>query len=1309
MSFGSAQTQLSELAPTALELKLGQVAGFEILECIGSGGMGRVFAARAHNGGAKIALKLMLNERLSGSEATRFSREAEVLARLKHPGIVRYIAHGITESGAAYLAMEWLDGIDLARRLQRGPLTVEQTIDLASRVAEALKVAHIEGVIHRDIKPANVFLVGEKSDDVRLLDFGIARYSGQAHALTRPGGIVGTPGYMSPEQARGSKDMDHRGDLFSLGCLLHECLTGVALFEGGHAMAVLARVLLEDAVRVQSIVPETPDWLDRLIAWLLEKKPHRRPDSAMRVLDILNRRDFRDSLNPSTSQHLTAIAQVLLSVIFVVLPDYARDSVGTSESVSRIVNDYGGTLIRLVDGSLLISISTPSGAGAPSDRAAMAARCALAIRDSFPVAEIVLVSGYGVQSQGTIVGNILDRGAGVLKDAVAGEILLDEGTAAFLEAQFRVARDSDRVLLDGVRTDPTATRTLLGRSTPFVGRGRDLGAITGVLRDVVEESCAGVMVVIGEPGVGKSRIRYELVHRLTSDEEHFELLVGRGDPLHTGAPFHLVAQAIRRAVGVRDGEPLDSQRRKIRARFERSSNVDIEGDWTPFLLELTGVAGDNVPDDVLLARSEPTLMRQRVHDAWGRWLKCETSRAPVVFILEDLHWGDRASVELIDTALRDLEDHALFVLAFARPSVLDRFPDLWSARDPVVHKLAPLSRRAGRRLIRSVLGNELDTVAVNRLLEISNGNAFFLEELIRTTRASARALNADIPETILGMMEARMASLADSARSVLRAASVFGQVFWDSSVQALIGEHVATAPLAAILHKLVEDEWVTARSESSIPGAREFVFRHALVRDAAYSTLTEQNRELGHRLAGAWLEKQGLREPLALAEHYSRGADPAQALPWFILAATQALEGDDLDAAIELASRGLDCSPEGQSYSILHRVIGEARLTRGFFDDATLHLKAAAESLTENTEPWFDVLRLLFEALGRRGRFDELRAWINIALNGDISPPDAKIRALCQLVTHFTYNGRADDADRIAQHVDEIMFQTSEANPLTRIDFHRMWAVLWDEKGYPERGLEQAEKAREAARDVGMLRAELDAELLLGHFSAQLGAMEKSRAHYERIARYCDRVGMLAWGLGAYIMLGLIALNEGQYDEAKIALERGAAMSVGQHPRYEGSRLAVFARLACAKGQVGEAVRHAHAAEVMLRVAPPLHVFGMSVLAEALHAAGQVEEAERVMSSASLELDRLGSIAEFEFAVRAIHVRILIAQSREGETRSRLQSAMLRLEARANAIERADYRRSFLNRVSDNYWLMKQARKRGLLDGVLAAEYIDVG
>src|SRR6202041_2688741 len=142
-----------------------------------------------------VALKILTH---GGTE--RFLREGRVLAELKHPHIVRYVAHGTTHAGEPYLAMEWLDGEDLARRLSRGPLPLADALTLARAVCLAMAAAHARGVVHRDIKPSNLFLVGSEPANVRVLDFGAARYDGGSQAATASGIVLGTPGYMAPEQ-----------------------------------------------------------------------------------------------------------------------------------------------------------------------------------------------------------------------------------------------------------------------------------------------------------------------------------------------------------------------------------------------------------------------------------------------------------------------------------------------------------------------------------------------------------------------------------------------------------------------------------------------------------------------------------------------------------------------------------------------------------------------------------------------------------------------------------------------------------------------------------------------------------------------------------------------------------------------------------------------------------------------------------------------------------------------------------------------------------------------------------------------------
>ena len=239
---------------------------FELEQPIGTGGMGTVFRARDSISGETVAVKIISDGQ--SHLAGRVAREVNVLAALSHPGIVRYIAHGVTSSGKLFLAMEWVDGEVLKTRLERGPLTLGESVILATRVAEALGVAHARGIVHRDLKPSNLILPGGRVDQVKVLDFGIARHEGRTQ-LTQTGTMLGTPGYMAPEQARAGGQIDARADVFALGCVLFQCLTGVPPFDGDTAAAVLAKIVFGAAPRVSERWPEVPPNLDVLVAQTL--------------------------------------------------------------------------------------------------------------------------------------------------------------------------------------------------------------------------------------------------------------------------------------------------------------------------------------------------------------------------------------------------------------------------------------------------------------------------------------------------------------------------------------------------------------------------------------------------------------------------------------------------------------------------------------------------------------------------------------------------------------------------------------------------------------------------------------------------------------------------------------------------------------------------------------------------------------------------------------------------------------------------------------------------------------------------------
>ena len=263
------------------------VAGrFQLLAQAGVGGMGAVYRARDLATGATVAVKILTGREVR--EAQRFDQEGAILAGLVHPAIVRYIAHGIADSGARYIAMEWLDGEDLASRLEREHPTVAETVTLARRTAEALAYAHKRGVVHRDIKPGNLFLPGGAVDRLKVLDFGIARLTSGAGRLTRTGKVIGTPGYMAPELVRGAREITPRADVFSLGCVMFQCLTGRAVFEAEAPTALLAKILLVEAPRVRDLAPHVPASVDECVGRMLAKNPEDRLADAGEILELLS-------------------------------------------------------------------------------------------------------------------------------------------------------------------------------------------------------------------------------------------------------------------------------------------------------------------------------------------------------------------------------------------------------------------------------------------------------------------------------------------------------------------------------------------------------------------------------------------------------------------------------------------------------------------------------------------------------------------------------------------------------------------------------------------------------------------------------------------------------------------------------------------------------------------------------------------------------------------------------------------------------------------------------------------------------------
>ncbi len=1319
--------------------------------------MGGVYRARDRATGGVAAVKI-LHDEAPGTHRDRLEREAKLLSELTHPAIVRYLAFGSTDRGQPYLAMEWLEGEDLAVRLKRVGLGAGEAVRIATRVAAALGAAHARGVIHRDIKPGNLFLVDGDPDRVKVLDFGIARIQAANDAMTRTGTAIGTPSYMAPEQARGSSDLDARADVFSLGCVLFECLCGRPPFRGSNAGAVLAKILLEEAPSIRAMREDLPAELEELVARMLAKQPAGRPRDGSAVASQLEGLgDLGDTHRRSLEapdSGVTAGEQRLVCVVFaqgaITPPDpgaehddrsageqtrpdspgalatqsplaatrtvdpqagYTRQfgSGGVLHALSAVVSAHQGRAEVLADGSVVVTLF---GEGAATDQAARAARCALALRGIARDAPMGLAIGRCVVGDRLPVGELIDRATSLLRDASASDrgvlpIRVDEVSAGLLDVRFVIEGDARGLVLSRERDVATGARTLLGKPIPCVGRERELAALGAIFEECVAEPMAHVVLMTGTAGVGKSRLRYELMQRLTrSDATPVEVWLGRGDPMSAGAPFAMLAQALRRAAGIVDDEPLAIRHLKLKARISRHVAAADAPRVTEFLGELVGAAlSDEGSVQLRAARQDPQLMGDQMLRACEDLVAAECVVKPLLLVLEDLQWSDLPTVQFVDAIVRRLSDRPLMVLALARPDVELVFPRLWAERGIERIRLGELTRRAAEKLVREALG-DIDANTIARLVDRAAGNAFYLEELIRSV---AEGHGDRLPETVVAMAQARIEGLEPEARHVLRAASIFGQVFWRGGVDVLL--EGGSTQVEDWLDELTRRELITARRDSRFGGESEYTFRHALVREAAYAMLTDRDRTVGHRLAGEWLEArvhtEGAAdvEAVALAEHFLRGNEPRRAVAWYRQAAEQALGGNDLGNAIERAERAIACvhaagdtgaDGDNQLVGVLRQLQCGAHVWRGEYALAAERGAEALMRLAVTSVEWLLAAGSVSEACAKRLEHTKVIELCRALAETPLSPPlhRAYTHAVATTMTTLLWHGDPTLIARLFAQLDRVEVDAGGDDPvaLAWIYSARAWRAL--REGDHAASLVLDQKVEECFTLVGDLRHACQQHANVGYGEMMLGAFDRAERSLGEAIVMSTQIGLHQVTSQAQHNLGLALARQGKLDEAR-AVETSAlvAFEAEGNRRLGAAAHNYLALIEIAAGNHAAAIAHARDA-IAAASDKPGSLCGYHGTLSMAHRLARdpgaaLAEAEKAMHLIATH----GRPEEGESAIRLAYAEALHATGARDAARRAIEDARDRVLEAAAKIGDPERRRTFLEAVVENAATMARARE----------------
>jgi class 3 adenylate cyclase/tetratricopeptide (TPR) repeat protein len=653
------------------------------------------------------------------------------------------------------------------------------------------------------------------------------------------------------------------------------------------------------------------------------------------------------------------------------------------------------------------------------------------------------------------------------------------------------------------------TRGVEGVETRMIGRDAEVDRLKALLSETVAGGTSRSVTLVGDAGVGKSRLLYEFEDWLQLQPTDVRLFKARADQQHAADSHFVIRDLLFSRFQIADDDPsrtaLDKLTSGLRELAPTTHARDVD-----LIATLVGIETGEQSVGVA-AVSDASLARDQMWAALAAFMERVAASMPVVVLLEDLHWADQASLEAVESLITRCTSSPMFVLQLARPALFERHAP--AVECPTVRiDLAPLDAATTRRLVQEVLQNATDVpgAVLDELSTIAAGNPFFVEELVKVMIDDDTIVTGDEewtvdldrldrtrpPATITGVLQARIDRLTVPERAVLERAAVAGRIFWDDAIANLDDvDGPPSGDLPELLGSLEAKELVFRQPASSFLGTRQYIFKHALLQDVAYDRVLKRDRARLHRAVADWLIRRGDSPALSgtIASHFDAAGDALEAAGW-------------------------------------HARAGRHAARHFALDDAVAHLEAAKRATDLDAATRVAALEDLSEVFAVLARFDdglEVADQIFVAAT-ELDDPPRQAMALLERSHHLVRLGRLDDALAASARAEHLLASARTA-PIhhMRVLTERGWIML--RLGRTREAIDAGSKSLSLAADDTSSREVRAAHSQLGAAFIAAGCLADAERHLDEALKLDRQRNNPRDEAADLINLGVLASTRGAH------------------------------------------------------------------------------------------------------------------------------------------------------------------------------------